>query len=240
MSKEPKLLVGLQVYNEADKFLAEWLREVEGFADGIVVLDDDSTDETRSILAKSSKIRILERAPENMFRTNEIWLRKRLWSLLNSAASIWHKMGHPVWFLLLDADEFMEEKFKRDLPSLMLAPAYQWYGLKFAHFWRSREHYRIDKKWAPSFGPRMVRYNPGFKPKWRETPLHCGSLPLNITQSKGKNAEYFIKHYGYVLSPEMKHQRYTKLDPHGKYCPQSHYDSILDPDPKLVKWTERT
>lgn len=239
MAKEPKLIVGLQVYNEADKFLAEWVEEVESYADAFVVLDDDSTDETRQILAASSKIRILEKSPQNMFQTNEIWLRKRLWSLLKSVASVWHKMGHPVWILLLDADEFMEEKFKRNLKGLMGAGAYQWYGLKFLHFWRSREFYRVDKMWGGSVGPRMVRYNPNFKEQWRETPLHCGSLPKNIISLAGKNIDFNIKHYGYVMSPEDKHKRYTKLDPQAKWCPKSHYDSILDKSPKLVKWKER-
>jgi hypothetical protein len=88
----------------------------------------------------------------------------------------------------------------------------------------------------------MVRYDPTHVDKWRESPLHCGSLPTSIWNQKGKpgkNVDYIVKHLGYALSPEEKHARYTQLDPTGKYCPLSHYQSMLDKNLTLVEWKER-
>lgn len=238
----PKLIIGLQCYNEAARFLPEWLKDVESYADGIVAVDDASTDATPDLLAKSPKLLHLDRQSVNLFHTNEVLLRKRLWEMLKKAASPLYAKGHPVWFLLLDADEFMEEKFKRDRNALMLDSRWYYYGLTFYHFWRSRTHYRVDKLWKPSFGPRMVRYDPTHVDKWRETILHCGSLPTSLWNQRGKpgkNVDYVIKHYGYVLSPEEKFERYMQLDPQGKYAPMSHYQSMRDPAPTLVLWKER-
>lgn len=238
----PKLIVGLQVYNEAARFLPEWIKDVESYADGFVALDDASTDATPTLLSKSPKCLNLERSPNNLFHTNELLLRKRLWEMLKTAAKPLFTQGHVVWFLLLDADEFMEDKFKRDRVALMQDPKWSYYGLQFIHFWRSRTHYRIDKLWKPSHGPRMVRYDPTHQDKWREAPLHCGSLPTSLWNQKGKpgrNVDYIIKHFGYALSPEEKYDRYFKLDPTGKYAPKLHYESMKDSNPTLVLWKER-
>jgi len=52
--------------------------------------------------------------------------------------------------------------------------------------------------------------------------------------------DYVIKHYGYVKSPEEKYRRYMELDPDGKLVGDlSHYESMLDQNPELVRWEER-
>ena len=239
-----KLIVGLQVYNEADKFLPEWVKEVRSYADDLVVLDDCSTDDTVRVLFEgfTGKPLNVSRAPENLFTKNELVLRKWLWSLLRETARRYLEQGHIPWILMLDADEFMEDKFKREFRPLLEDPGMWHYGLQFYHFWRSRDYYRVDKLWKPPTGPRLIRIDPDFPGKWRETPLHCGSTPSNIFNREGRpgrNLDYVIKHYGYVLSPEEKHARYTALDPKGAFAPQKHYDSILDTNPVLMKWRER-
>ncbi len=238
----PQLIVGLQVYEEANRFLPEWVKEVASYADSLVVLDDCSQDETVQVIYSLWPDKPLQvaRSPTNLFRTNELVLRKWLWAMLKLEAMRLEDQGFKPWILMLDADEFMEDKFKRDVGTLLRDEAMEWYGLKFLHFWKSREKYRVDKLWKPSHGPRLIRYRGGFNEKWRETPLHCGSIPMNyLTGANGKAVDYIIKHYGYVLSPEEKHERYSALDPQGKYAPKSHYDSMLDEHPTLVQWKER-
>ena len=78
----------------------------------------------------------------------------KLWAMLKMEALRLEEQGFTPWILMLDADEFMEEKFKRDVRQLISDVAMWHYGLKFHHFWRSREMYRVDKLWKPSFGPR--------------------------------------------------------------------------------------
>jgi glycosyltransferase involved in cell wall biosynthesis len=242
---KPKLVVGLQVYNEADKFLKEWVQEVAQFADALVVLDDCSSDRTVPILFEGFKGKpmLVSRAPENTFTKNEVKIRKWLWEDLKHMCAMLLREGSIPWILMLDADEFLEEKLKRDLPKLIRDPKLWFYYLTFYHFWRSRTHYRVDKLWKPPQGPRLIRYDPAHTDKWKEAALHCGSTPINLwnrSGKPGKRTDYVIKHFGYVLSPEEKYERYMKLDPNGKLVGAlSHYKSMLDKNPVLVEWKER-
>lgn len=49
-----------------------------------------------------------------------------------------------------------------------------------------------------------------------------------------------IKHYGWARPEDRikKYQRNMMYDPEGKYNPREQYESILDPNPNLVKWVD--
>ena len=86
----------------------------------------------------------------------------------------------------------------------------------------------------------MIRYIPDFEYTWRDTPQHCGRFPENIHQHYGEAHPLRIKHLGW-MKPEdrlKKYRRYQELDPDAVYGIKEQYESILDPNPNLIPWSE--
>lgn len=230
-----KLTLMTLVKNEADRCLRQMLDSASEYVDEIVILDDNSTDGTYEICKSYPKVVRIERVQGTDFATNESVPRIRLFEMT--------KEINPDWIISLDADEIMEDRFKREIRRLLDNPrGNYWFGIVFYHFWHSMTHYRIDKLWRPGAGARIFKYVPGYEYQWQQTRLHCGSLPCNIfNYFPGTYTDYRVKHYGYADGPERTKQKYLwyiERDPNSEMCPRSHYDSMLDTDPVLEEWVE--
>lgn len=232
-----KLTLMLLVKNEAERYLKPMLDSASSYVDEMVILDDNSTDDTFEICSGYSKVTRIERVKNASFSEDESVPRITLWEMT--------KETNPEWILALDADEIMEDRFIRDLPQLLSHPTSNWYSFIFFNFWSSSTHYRTDKLWGPNPGVtsiRMIKYDPNYPYTWRQSRLHCGSVPSNIFQKQtGLKTPYRVKHYGYA-GPREDHERkynfYIERDPDSELCPRSHYDSILDLSPGLAPWVE--
>lgn len=230
-----KLTLMMLVKNEADRYLRQMLESASEYVDEIVILDDNSTDDTYDICKSYPKVVCIERVQGVDFATNESAPRRRLFDMTCET--------NPDWIISLDADEIMEDRFKREIRQLLDKPGkFHWFGIVFHHFWHSLTHYRADKLWKPCAGPRIFKFVPGYDYNWKQSRLHCGSLPNNIFGNfHGVNTDYRVKHLGYADSPERTRQKYNwyiERDPNSEMCPRSHYDSMLDPDPVLEEWVE--
>ncbi len=230
-----KLTVMMLVKNEAHRYLKMVLDDVCDYADEVVIWDDGSDDETPAICASYKKVVRLGRTAASGFGVDETAPRYSLYQLTLST--------QPDWILALDADEVFEDRFKQDVRNMINQTQIDWYGFRFYHFWNSITHYRTDKLWAPvQYGPRLYRHIKGARYVWTKQELHGGSIPLNVYHAfPGANSDIRIKHFGYAGSLEeirRKYEFYTGRDPVSQYCPRSHYDSMLDPNPVLELWVE--
>lgn len=230
-----KLTLMMLVKNEANRFLRQMLDSASEYVDEIVILDDNSTDNTYEICASYPKVVKLEKVQGTDFATNESIPRIHLFEMT--------KQTNPDWIISLDADEIMEDRFKREIRQIIENPnGMYWFGIMFYHFWHCLTHYRIDKMWRPSGGARIFKYIPGYDYQWRMTRLHCGSLPSNIFDKfPGVYTNYRVKHYGYgdgIERTKQKYYWYIERDPNNENCPRSHYDSMLDTNPVLEEWKE--
>jgi len=133
------ILVGTCLKNEVGRVLKQWLDHASQWADGIVVLDDGSTDGSADLCREYDKV--LEVHTQHLPRS-EGRDRQTLWDLM---------MEHsPEWCVLLDADEIFEEDVS--IPFLLSTVQSDFSGsLSFpmCHFWKSKTHYRIDGVWHP-------------------------------------------------------------------------------------------
>ena len=70
--------------------------------------------------------------------------------------------------------------------------------------------------------------------------LFGGRLPDNLIELPLGFSDIRIKHYGWATQADRiaKYNRYMKLDPLGQYGWKAQYDSILDPNPRLIQWIE--
>ncbi|SHJ76616.1 glycosyltransferase [Paramaledivibacter caminithermalis] len=234
-SKDNKLTLMMLVRNEENKFLNKVLSHAAQYIDNAVILDDASEDNTVRVcknILKNKLVNIVSNKVSSF--ENEVSLRKQLWKIT--------EMTNPDWILCLDADEIFEDKIIDYIHPLINQSEFDYYGFRLYDMW-NESHYREDTYWTAHKYYRMflIRYQPNFDYIWNETPQHCGRFPKNINKLNGCQCNLRLKHYGWsneALRIE-KYNRYMKLDPKGKYGSMNQYRTILDKNPRLIKWDMR-
>lgn len=226
-------LAMLPVRNEAGRYLSIVLKHLSALVEGIVVLDDGSTDETPRLCREHHRVVRFHRLEESQFEKNEATLRKLLWEMTVEL--------NPSWILALDADEIFENRIIKDLPSLISQDRYHLIQFPVYHFWGSFCQYRVDGLWNPLFSKIacLYRYNKNLDYHWSNRKLHCGRFPEEAYLRPNYVSPVRLLHLGYVNRKDhpLKYGRYSSLDPEGKFCSSSHYHSILNPNPRLREWT---
>ncbi|MDR6554654.1 glycosyltransferase [Paenibacillus qinlingensis] len=230
----PKLTLSMIVHNEAGKYLEQVLTKHRAYIDEAVIIDDGSSDNSSEICRE-----ILKGIPLHLIRNetanfnNEVMLRKQQWEETIRR--------EPEWILNMDADEEFEEGFASDIASVLQQVDGDVGCFRLYDMW-SDTHYREDEYWRAHFvyRPLLLRYRKNFAFKWKEQPLHCGRFPDNMFDLPAFILPNRVKHLGWS-TPEIrahKYERYMRLDPDGSYGWKEQYESILDPAPRLVKWSE--
>lgn len=230
----PKLTAMMIVRNEADRYLKRCLESLLTFADDIVILDDASDDDTPELCLSYPRVK-LYRQPHSMFLTDEAELRQKLWHYTTE--------NKPEWILSIDADEFMEESFLKEVPFLLSQNYFKAIGFRLFDCWGDEEHFRIDGLWNPwlrGFAPYLIKYQPQLESSWPALKFHCGRLPLAYRQLVHYESAIRIKHLGWanLLDTKAKYDRAIRQDPVNRYMKREHYESILWPPEKVKteKW----
>lgn len=229
-----KLTLSMAVRNEADRYLKMVLEHARQYIDAAVIIDDASTDGTADLCRQilNGIPLVLVENHHSCFK-NEVKLRKQQWEETVKT--------NPDWILFLDADEVFEDRIITEIGALINQDSFDYVAFRLYDFW-DKDHYREDSCWQAHYyyRPFLIRYLPGFSYRWKETPLHCGRMPYNVTELPGINSFIRLKHFGWA-DPESrarKYKWYLKADPEGKYGVLQQYLSIMDEHPNLVKWED--
>lgn len=125
------LIALIPTYNESERII-DCLRSVEKYCDGIILLDDDSCDDTYEI-AHSEKLLLKARKVRTEFND------KQNRNILLDIASFFKA----EWFIFIDADERFDDRFV-DLREVMKRGDVDTVGVWIANLWDSMETYRTD------------------------------------------------------------------------------------------------
>lgn len=208
------LLALLPVYNRED-LLGQCLQALTPAVDGIIALDDGSTDATPRILRQERKvIEILTKPPKSLLDWNDAANRLELYEAAHAY--------QPEWLLCVDSDEILEPTFIVYKESLMDQPSsISGYVFPLVAIYQ-------DKITGPLFVDRMYRFRPGYRFDSRR--LHCRIMPLDIPDEMIRAVN--IRFFHYSASPEQKQERYSKYliaDPNREF--QDSYENILNTNP---------
>lgn len=129
-----RLVACLMARNE-EWILERWLQRTSEFADGIVFLDDGSTDRTADIIRGHPKVHYLYQ--EHQGPGQGYGPRNRM---LDAARSLGAE-----WVMMIDADEIMDVRLADHLDEILAQPSLGRVFFREVTLWRSNEFYRIDK-----------------------------------------------------------------------------------------------
>lgn len=227
------------IKNEAANYLDSVLEGIEGWADDIHVYDDQSDDESLSIVRMYTQLYATRRSSDDSFLQHEGRFRQAAWRSMCELA----KPQKDDWVFCIDADEFLVGSLDEPHPRKALEMLIEYadktkrnsVSIQVDEVWDLSEDLpqaRVDGWWAKNRPPRLVRWKPNGE--FKDAKLGCGSVPIYGQQGPAENISVCrLLHFGYTLDGalEHKHGLYSNVDSnkHSK----KHIDSILT-KPKLA------
>lgn len=221
--RRTRLLATLMVRNEI-RFLPGLLRNVAPHVDGIIALDDGSSDGGDLLLAASPLVLELLRNPLERPSWDQPAGHRRL-----VEAALRHGAE---WIIAVDADERLEREFRTRAERVIQRGSsigLTAFGIHFRELWDSPRAVRVDGIWGRKTQPRFFRALADHQ--FDERPIHAAKAPL---QGKFRGAfpiaDLIIYHLRMVQPKdrEARRQRNEQFDPQARYQPGIGYAYLTD------------
>jgi len=223
-ARRVRLLAVLPVRDEIDE-LPGCLESLAAHTDGVVALDDGSTDASPEWLAARREVLELIRIPADRPR----WDEPRNRRLLVEAA----RRHEAEWIIALDADERLELHFRERAERVIARGrrlGFDAYAVRVRELWGDSETYRADGVWGRKAGPRLFRARHDHEHDARE--LHGYKGPLQTLRRLGAfpRADLEIHHRGMIRADDRlaRRKRYEGLDPEARWQPRQGYAYLTD------------
>ncbi|HAX81282.1 MAG TPA: hypothetical protein DCY40_01785 [Actinobacteria bacterium] len=209
--RRPARLLSLLAFRDEMRFLPGYFANVVAESDGVVALDDGSTDGSAEYVMGRPEVLELIRQP---VQEPHHWDDARNHRLLVEAA----RRHRPDWLLGLDADERLEHGFRARAESEIdraRREGYSAYAVWLREVWGSPTTIRIDGIWGRKRHARMFVSRDDHE--FHEQRLHCHWAPLNGRLADGSfpPADLIIYHLRmrYAEDRIARRDRYNRLDP---------------------------
>lgn len=211
----PRVIALLSFHNEME-YVSDYLSNVSAQVDGIVALDDGSTDGSGDVVAAHPAVLELIRVAP---RVPHVWDESAYRSALIGAAAKYR----PDWLIGLDADERLEKEF-RGRAAIEIERAERDGILALAVFirelWDSPIQYRCDGHWGSKLHARLFRQreDPEIDPRT----IHGHWAPLNSKTNGGyPPADLDVYHLRMIDAARRsaRRARHERLDPERRLQP---------------------
>jgi hypothetical protein len=223
-------LLALLVFHNEMRYLPGWFENVPPHVDGVVALDDGSTDGSGDFVAAQPSVLEIIRVPP---REPHVWDDG-----VNHSRVIEAALRHqPDWMIGLDADERLEREFRtRAEAELRRADrkGYVAYSLLLRELWDDPHTYRADGVWGNKRRARLFKNVPGLRYDARQ--LHGQWAPLNGFRVLLKRiplgypkADLIFYHLRMIDAADRaaRRDRYNQLDPTRRFQKMG-YDYLTD------------
>ena len=222
--RRPRLLALLPVRDEM-RYLPDYFENAAPHVDGVVVLDDGSSDGSDEYAASRPEVLEVIRLPR---RTPHDWDDARNHRLLIEAA----RRHRPDWLLGLDADERLERDFRARAEAVIEradVSDISAYSLRLREVWGSPTTIRVDGIWGKKRTARLFRSMEDHV--FDDRTLHPHWAPLNARRPNGSfpRANLIIYHLRMLHLEDRiaRRDRYKALDPDRRFQPIG-YDYLTD------------
>lgn len=226
----PNRLICLLPARNAAADLPGYFASVARFADGIVALDDGSTDATSDLLAAEPLVKIrLANSPRPDYRGwDDAANRNRL---LAAAAAL-----EPAWILSLDADERIDPEDGAALRQFLETDALPGcaYGFQVLRLKGDLDHYDPEGLWVY----RLFAYEP--EQRFPDQRLHFVPIPTSIPRHLWVRTTLRIQHLA-ALNEDRRRARFAKYreaDPDNDF--QHSYRDLLSEPATILPWRSRS
>jgi glycosyltransferase involved in cell wall biosynthesis len=209
-----RIIALTQVKDEQER-IPGWLENVAPAVDGIVALDDGSTDDSASLLREHPKLlELMQNEPGGDWdeRANQ-----------NALVRAGRRHGAD-WLLCLDADERLETRFVQD--SHTVVEEAEAAGIRVLCFtlrelWGDPDHYRVDGLWDNKRLSRLFRNVEGHR-RFDPRRWHRFWMPLELVADLENNShitDFHLYHLSMIdrAEREQRVRKFEALDPENLY-----------------------
>jgi glycosyltransferase involved in cell wall biosynthesis len=207
-------IFALLAFRNEMRYLAGFFENVSPHVDGIIALDDGSTDGSGEFVARQPNVLTLLRLPA---KAPHVWNDGRNHRLLVQAAWPYR----PDWLIGVDADERLERNFRsRAIREIVRAKnrGYQAYTVALRELWNAPDTYRADGIWGRK---RVARFFASrLDHEFDDRELHGNWGPLNSRRNGGyPDADLIIYHLRMIHEDDrrVRQARYEAIDPERRW-----------------------
>jgi len=210
--RSPRILALLTFRNEM-RFLPDWFENVRAQVDGVIALDDGSTDGSTELVARQREVlQLIRIPPADPHLWDDAMNHRRL------VETSWQY--NPDWLVAIDADERIEIEF-RERAEREIARArrkgHRAWRVHVREIWDDPVHYRADGIWGLKSAARFFEARRDHQFHMQQ--LHCHWAPLNSMENGDfPQADLMLYHLRMLREGDRKSRqaRYEALDPDRK------------------------
>jgi hypothetical protein len=203
----------LLAVRDEERFLPGFLDHIRDHVDGILALDDGSTDRTAEILRGEPRvISVLREERTERPHANEARNRYRL--LVEA------RRMNARWILCGDADERFEAAFLRRLRAEAEKgdrDGRPVRDVRIVNLWNSHRHYRVDGLCGPRWAPRLFRLPHRFTQ--RPSRMHLPWFPPQLDKAPRARVNAYLYHLRMIdpCDRDARLAKFRAVDPRNEH-----------------------
>jgi hypothetical protein len=219
--RKPKL-IGLLLFRDEMRYLPGYFQNIAPHVDGLVALDDASTDGSSAFVASQPIVLDVITHTED---DRVDWSEGRQRRIIIEAALV----HHPCWFIALDADERLERHFRTRAYRAIREAEREQIGVcavRLRDLWDAPDTYRVDGIW----GSKRIRrlFASSLDHKFDDAAKWHAKWAADARYTK---PDLIIYHLRMIHRADRiaRHEKFVRADPDGEWQSIG-YDYFLDED----------